>query len=101
MTEYLQIIKPFPGEKINIKVVLFDFDGTISTLRQGWEKIMEPLMIEMISGNSEPNQELIERVRDYIDESTGVQTIHQMFWLEKQVKVFGKNPEINDAWGYK
>ncbi len=101
MTKYLEIIKPLPAVKNNIKVVLFDFDGTISTLRQGWEKIMEPLMIEMITGNSSPDQQLIEKVRDFIDESTGVQTIHQMFWLEKQVKEYGKNPEIKDAWSYK
>ena len=28
--------------------LLFDFDGTISTLRCGWEKVMKPLMLEMI-----------------------------------------------------
>jgi len=101
MTNYLEILKPLPVVKNNIKVALFDFDGTISTLRQGWEQIMEPLMIEMISGNSSPDQELIEKVRDFIDESTGIQTIHQMFWLEKQVREYGKNPEIKDAWWYK
>ena len=101
MTKYLEKIKPLPAVKNNIRVVLFDFDGTISTLRQGWEKIMEPLMIEMITGNSSPDQELIEEIRDFIDESTGVQTIHQMFWLENKVKEYGKNPLIKDAWWYK
>lgn len=101
MTNYPEIIKPLPTEKRIIKVALFDFDGTISTLRQGWEKVMEPLMIEMINGDSPPDKELIEKIRDYIDDSTGIQTIHQMFWLEKQVKEYGRNPEIKDAWWYK
>ena len=33
-----------------VRAVLFDFDGTISTLRCGWEAVMKPLMLEMISG---------------------------------------------------
>lgn len=33
-----------------VRAVLFDFDGTISTLRCGWESVMKPLMLEMISG---------------------------------------------------
>ena len=34
-----------------IKHALFDHDGTISTLRQGWETIMEPMMVRAILGN--------------------------------------------------
>ena len=37
-------------EKTTIKAAVFDFDGTISTLRCGWEEVMEPLMLECISG---------------------------------------------------
>ena len=35
----------------SIKHALFDNDGTISTLRQGWETIMEPVMIKAILGD--------------------------------------------------
>ena len=39
-------------EKVHkLKAVLFDFDGTISTLRHGWEQTMESLMLEMIAGS--------------------------------------------------
>ncbi|MDZ7608056.1 MAG: PfkB family carbohydrate kinase [Cyclobacteriaceae bacterium] len=34
----------------DIKHAVFDHDGTISTLRQGWEEIMEPVMIKGHSG---------------------------------------------------
>ena len=37
-----------------VRAVLFDFDGTISTLRCGWESVMKPLMLEMISGGCDP-----------------------------------------------
>ena len=32
----------------NYDAVLFDFDGTISTLRCGWEKVMGPLFEEIL-----------------------------------------------------
>jgi hypothetical protein len=34
-----------------IKHAVFDHDGTISTLRQGWEEIMAPVMIKAILGD--------------------------------------------------
>jgi phosphoglycolate phosphatase-like HAD superfamily hydrolase len=86
----------------NLKAALFDFDGTISTLRYGWEKIMEPLMLEMIAGKSEIDEELIKEVREYIDQSTGIQTYYQMKWLADTVKRHGRNPNASeDPWWYK
>ena len=88
-----------PGAVIN--AVLFDFDGTISTLRSGWEKVMAPLMIEVLSEcPGSPNGEELERyVERYIDESTGIQTIFQMKWLAEKVREFGRTPI--DPWDYK
>ncbi|MFY9176149.1 MAG: HAD family hydrolase [Caldicoprobacterales bacterium] len=90
-----------PNNKPPIKSVIFDFDGTLSTLRQGWEDIMEPLMLEMITGGKEPSFQLREKVKQYIDESTGIQTIFQMEWLEEQVRLWGINPVVQDKWWYK
>ena len=101
MKKTLEIIKPIERKRNSIKVAVFDFDGTISTLRQGWEKIMEPLMIEMITVSVPPEQELLSKVRDYIDESTGIQTICQMYWLVSQINLYNRNPEVHDAWWYK
>ena len=58
-----------------IDAVVFDFDGTLSSLRSGWEEVMEPLMCEYIPGEPDEVKELVKK---YIDESTGIQTIHQM-----------------------
>ena len=82
-----------------VKAAVFDFDGTISTLRCGWEAVMEAVMTEQLAG-SLPEEELKKRIRDYIDESTGIQTICQMEWLADRVRVLcGREPL--DPWDYK
>lgn len=68
-----------------IRFAVFDFDGTISALRCGWEKIMLPLMLECMSPGAEPSEALREEAERYIDESTGIQTIYQMQWLAERV----------------
>ena len=85
-----------------IRAALFDFDGTISTIRYGWERVMRPLMLEMISGGTEWDPGLEKEVDTYIDESTGIQTILQMQWLAETVKKKGLNPGASeDPWWYK
>jgi len=78
---------------IPVKAVIFDWDGTISTLRYGWEAVMESMMIELLGDDS------VETVRSYINESAGIQTIFQMKWLAEQVRsYFGR---ADDPWEYK
>ncbi len=90
-------------ERGRIKHALFDFDGTVSILREGWQSIMAPVMIEMICGGTEPTKEIVDEVRRVIDETTGIQTIFQMQVLEKMVRKHGLVPEdrILDPYGYK
>ena len=98
----MKILEELPADRPSLQVALFDFDGTISTIRHGWEGIMEPLMIEMISGPVEPEPELIQMVKEYIDQSTGIQTIYQMQWLAEKVKEYGRNENVeDDPWWYK
>jgi len=78
-----------------IKHVVFDHDGTISTLRQGWEEIMEPVMIKSILGDKYDTidqasyNEVVKQVKEYINKTTGIQTIFQMEGLVKMVDEFG------------
>jgi phosphoglycolate phosphatase-like HAD superfamily hydrolase len=98
----LEILKDLPKEYKQIKVALFDFDGTISTLRHGWEDTMEPLMLEMIAGSTRIDAALLLEVRDYIDQSTGIQTYYQMQWLANAVKSHERNAGASeDPWWYK
>lgn len=85
-----------------MKAALFDFDGTLSTLRFGWEEVMEPMMLEFIAGNTGIDEALRVRVKNYIDQSTGIQTYYQMEWLANEVKAEGRNPDASsDPWWYK
>jgi len=92
-----------------IKYAIFDNDGTISTLRQGWEQIMEPVMVRAILGprhndvTEQQYQQVVQRVREYIDQSTGIETIIQMDALTEMVKEFGfvDPSEISTPLGYK
>jgi len=87
----------------NIKHAVFDFDGTVSILREGWPEIMLPVMVDAIRGDKPATPEIVEACREYIDESTGIQTILQMEHLVEMVREFGNVPEdkILDAKGYK
>ncbi len=92
-----------------IEHAIFDHDGTISSLRQGWEAIMEPVMVRSILGDAyhlvgeEQYQRVLKRVRDYIDQSTGIETIQQMHTLAEMVRELGfvQERKILDAYGYK
>jgi phosphoglycolate phosphatase-like HAD superfamily hydrolase len=76
-----------------VRVVLFDFDGTFSILRDGWEEVMAPMILELLGTDAE------KQITDYIGESTGIQTIHQMKWLAAQVKQ--RHGKAKDPWEYK
>jgi len=98
----MEILHSLEKSRPKLKAALFDFDGTISTLRHGWEGIMEPLMVEMIAGYTIVDEELVCKVREYIDQSTGIQTYYQMKWLADAVKRYGRNPSASDdPWWYK
>jgi rfaE bifunctional protein kinase chain/domain len=92
-----------------IKHVVFDHDGTISTLRQGWEEIMEPVMIKAILGDKYNSidqanyNEVVKQSREYINKTTGIQTIFQMEGLVKMIDESGFVPkdQILDKFEYK
>ena len=104
----IEIVNEWP-EKLNISHAIFDHDGTISTLREGWEHIMQPMMIKAILGEhfQDADEALYHKVQarvvDFIDKTTGIQTLVQMKGLVDLVKEFGQVPEdqILDEFGYK
>lgn len=74
-----------------LKSVLFDFDGTISLIREGWQNIMIPLFIEVLEDTPEAEDGgAIEKcVRDFVDLLTGKQTIYQCMRLAEEVNARG------------
>jgi phosphoglycolate phosphatase-like HAD superfamily hydrolase len=76
-----------------VRHALFDFDGTLSLIREGWEGVMIPMMIEMICDGDAPTPEIAAEVSAevaaYVDRSTGILTIEQMAWLADAVRRHG------------
>lgn len=74
--------------------VLFDFDGTISLIREGWQQVMIPMMVEILSemDTGETPCELTDTVTEYVDRLTGKQTIYQMIELCSQITARGGTP---------
>jgi phosphoglycolate phosphatase len=88
----IEIIRPVPRGQVHS--VLFDFDGTISLIREGWQGVMVPQMVEILLelGTGETEQELTEVVAEYVDRLTGKQTIYQMIELCNQIEQRGGTP---------
>ncbi|NLF07093.1 MAG: HAD family hydrolase [Pirellulaceae bacterium] len=82
----IEIIRE-PARKRAPRHVLFDFDGTLSLIREGWPEVMIPLMVETLlaTGTSESPEKLRELCKDFVTELTGKQTIYQMIRLAEEV----------------
>lgn len=89
----LNLLEKLKKSRVNPRVALIDFDGTISLLRRGWENVMKEVMIKAITGGKEISEDLKadieETVDSIIDKTTGVQTIVQMKVLVALIKKYG------------
>jgi phosphoglycolate phosphatase len=75
-------------------VAFFDFDGTLSLIRTGWQQIMIPMMVDLLLQLK--SGETPEQIRPVVEESvwrlTGRETIYQMEALVNQVRTRGGAP---------
>jgi phosphoglycolate phosphatase-like HAD superfamily hydrolase len=74
--------------------VLFDFDGTVSLIREGWPEVMVPMMVKILqaTGTKESDESLHALVADFVGELTGKQTIYQMIRLVEEIEKRGGKP---------
>ena len=80
----------------NIRHVVFDFDGTISLIRDGWQNVMVPMMVECLqteTDTTETPEQLETLVVDFVDRLTGKQTIYQMMQLSEEIEKRGGTPK--------
>lgn len=73
--------------------MLFDFDGTLSLIRQGWPEVMVPMFTEFLpalAGESEESRRQL--CLDDIMRLNGKQTIYQMIQLADRIKERGGSP---------
>jgi len=74
--------------------VLFDFDGTLSLIREGWPEVMLPMFVEMVPplpGETEAQRRQL--LLDDIMRLNGKQTIYQMIQLADRIQERGGHPQ--------
>lgn len=76
------------------RFVLFDFDGTLSLIREGWQGVMIPYFVEelLATPRHESEEAIREVVREFVTRLTGKQTIYQCFALADEVAKRGGKP---------
>ncbi len=76
------------------RVALFDFDGTLSTIRSGWVDVMVPMMVEILLDlkSGETEAEIRAIVEEFVARLTGKQTVYQMIELADQISARGGTP---------
>lgn len=98
------------GGRGHVRHALFDFDGTVSLIREGWQGVMIPMMVEVLletppftstglSASDEAQdrqhkseEELRAVVTEFVGQLTGKQTIYQMIQLCEEVRQRGGEP---------
>jgi phosphoglycolate phosphatase-like HAD superfamily hydrolase len=76
------------------RVVLFDFDGTLSVIRSGWMNVMVPMMVEILADlkTGESEEQLTALVEEFVWRLTGKETIYQMIAFAEAVEARGGQP---------
>ena len=89
----IEIIRE-PSRKKPIEHVVFDFDGTLSLVREGWPEVMVPMMVEVLqeTKTTETAKELHDIAYDFVMKLNGKQTIYQMIRLAEEVTARGGTP---------
>jgi len=89
LVEFSAEFRPRPG----IRYVLFDFDGTLSLIRQGWPEVMVPMFVEMLPRRDDETEADVRRLAyDDIMRLNGKQTIFQMIQLAERITERGGQP---------
>jgi phosphoglycolate phosphatase-like HAD superfamily hydrolase len=81
-----------PGARApQARIGLFDFDGTISTIRSGWVEIMVPMMVDILAElkTGESAAALHEVVLEFVGRLTGKETIYQMMEFVENIEKRG------------
>lgn len=89
----IEEVKPLPNRGF-FKSALFDFDGTISLIRQGWQDVMKPYFFDVLKATPlvEDDASVMRCVHDFVDLLTGKQTIYQCIALAEEVTKRGGVP---------
>ncbi|RME46726.1 MAG: HAD family hydrolase [Caldilineae bacterium] len=89
----IEVIRPRPAALP--RLALFDFDGTLSLLRAGWQAVMLDWMVEHLrrAPRAEGETALRAQAAEAIHRLTGQPTLRQMRWLCEAIRERGGAPE--------
>ncbi len=88
--EFASGFRPRP----EISHVLFDFDGTLSLIREGWPVIMLGMFVEMLPARADDDPKVVRAMLfDDMMKLNGKQTIYQMIQFAERVKERGGTPQ--------
>ena len=89
LIEFAPTFAPRP----HLSHVLFDFDGTLSLIREGWAEVMTPMFAELLPALPGETDEARRRICfEDIMRLNGKQTIYQMIQLVERIKERGGRP---------
>jgi phosphoglycolate phosphatase-like HAD superfamily hydrolase len=96
----IEVLRPGISAR-NARVVMFDFDGTLSLIRSGWVHVMVPMMVDELEAlkTGETREQLTAVVDEYVAKLTGKETIYQMIEFAAQIQRRGGSPQ--DPLAYK
>jgi phosphoglycolate phosphatase len=90
LVEFTDRLRPRP----DLSHVLFDFDGTLSIIREGWPDIMLPMFVEMLPRSADETDDAVRTLLlDDILRLNGKQTIYQMIQFAERVQERGGQPQ--------
>lgn len=78
------------------RAVLFDFDGTLSLIREGWPRVMIGMMVEILRDlklAKEPDEELWGLIERFVMALNGHPTVVQMARFAEEVAARGGVPD--------
>ena len=85
------------GNRGNFRYAVFDFDGTLSLIREGWQQIMTPYFTDELMAaplaKEKSREEMETLAREFITQLTGRQTIYQCIRLGEEIARLGGQPE--------
>lgn len=89
----IEIYAPLPNREPILHAV-FDFDGTLSLIRAGWQEVMLAQCVEELEQTpTREDRDTLGRIcNEFITQLTGRQTIYQMIRLAEEVVLRGGTP---------
>jgi phosphoglycolate phosphatase len=96
----LEILRPNPAPG-RLRQAVFDFDGTLSLVRTGWQQVMADLILAVLAGTPSAGQDeaaLRAQAMEPIVHLAGQPTIAQMQWLADEVRRRGGAPLTAEAY---